>query len=51
MAFHVDILGVISCIVQPEYVIQHIIASLRCRHQMEHLYNKKINMFSHQLIT
>ena len=38
MAFQpMYLLGLSSCIVQTEYVIQYIIASLRSWHQMEHL--------------
>lgn len=38
-----------SCIVQPEYVIQHIKASLRCWHQMEHLAELESVLFTSEL--
>lgn len=39
------------CIVQPEYVIQHIKASLRCWHQMEYLAEVERVLFIGKLIT
>lgn len=40
---------VASCIVQPEDVIQHIEASLGCRHQMKHLAELESMLFTGEL--